>query len=317
MLTSNLIFGMAQTGRNWDGIGKSLDYGARWYDPRKARWDAVDPLANVFPSQSPYSYAYNSPLIYIDEGGKYPYWLHFKMTYLALVQNGCDVETAKEIAHYASVFADHPPKGGSIEQFNLLAANFDNIGRDEKIPYLLMYMNDENNKAPETGIPYGDLENSQSTSQLCGAVVIHGMMAGHEDISPEDAMNRSLYGGSVTELDGSTCEINGAVNDVFEILGNNSNFAKLSRTEKIKLGIAFHTIQDNVVHKGSKWADESFILSLFSAPYRNLIGKPACDSCNGHPDTNCTLGTDSEKAQNLTNTIIESAIPGSKQTISE
>jgi hypothetical protein len=40
MLTSNLIFGMAQTGRNWDGIGKSLDYGARWYDPRKARWDA-------------------------------------------------------------------------------------------------------------------------------------------------------------------------------------------------------------------------------------------------------------------------------------
>jgi hypothetical protein len=57
MMSNYYPFGMAQTGRNWDGNGKSLDYGARWYDPRKARWDAVDPLANVFPSQSPYSYA--------------------------------------------------------------------------------------------------------------------------------------------------------------------------------------------------------------------------------------------------------------------
>ncbi|MBN8573122.1 MAG: hypothetical protein J0M05_04355 [Candidatus Kapabacteria bacterium] len=40
MVSNYYPFGMAQAGRNWDGIGKSLDYGARWYDPRKARWDA-------------------------------------------------------------------------------------------------------------------------------------------------------------------------------------------------------------------------------------------------------------------------------------
>ncbi|MFN5310779.1 MAG: hypothetical protein ACK5C0_15115 [Candidatus Kapaibacterium sp.] len=64
MMSNYYPFGMAQTGRNWDGSsgnyrygyngkeedneiktnsadnGKSLDYGARWYDPRKARWDA-------------------------------------------------------------------------------------------------------------------------------------------------------------------------------------------------------------------------------------------------------------------------------------
>ncbi|MFN5308967.1 MAG: hypothetical protein ACK5C0_05880 [Candidatus Kapaibacterium sp.] len=40
MVSNYYPFGMAQAGRNWYGIGKSLDYGARWYDPRKARWDA-------------------------------------------------------------------------------------------------------------------------------------------------------------------------------------------------------------------------------------------------------------------------------------
>ncbi|HRE59004.1 MAG TPA: hypothetical protein PLW09_14410 [Candidatus Kapabacteria bacterium] len=55
-------FGMAQTGRNWDGIGKSLDYGARWYDPRKARWDAVDAFEAKYPSVSPYLYVMCNPV---------------------------------------------------------------------------------------------------------------------------------------------------------------------------------------------------------------------------------------------------------------
>ena len=87
-------FGMAQTGRNWDGSngnyrygyngkeedneiktnsgdnGKSLDYGARRYDPRKARWDAVDGLEAKYPSYSPYMYATNSPNFFLDVVGR-------------------------------------------------------------------------------------------------------------------------------------------------------------------------------------------------------------------------------------------------------
>ncbi len=107
------------------------------------------------------------------------------------------------------------------------------------------------------------------------------------------------------------------MNDVFQILGNNSIFAKLSLTEKITLGKAFHTIQDDVVHKGARWAKESFFLSLISVPYRNLFGSPLCGSCNGHPDASCTLGNGSDEAQNLTSAIIGSALQGSKQTSSE
>jgi RHS repeat-associated protein len=57
--------------------GKELDeetglyyYGARYYDPRASLWASVDPLAEKYPSMSPFSYAANNPLIYIDPNGK-------------------------------------------------------------------------------------------------------------------------------------------------------------------------------------------------------------------------------------------------------
>jgi len=45
-------------------------FGARYYDPVIARWLAVDPMADKYPSISPFVYCANSPLIFIDPTGE-------------------------------------------------------------------------------------------------------------------------------------------------------------------------------------------------------------------------------------------------------
>lgn len=48
------------------------DYGARFYDAQIARFHSVDLLAEVFSFQSPYAYAANNPIYYIDYMGLGP-----------------------------------------------------------------------------------------------------------------------------------------------------------------------------------------------------------------------------------------------------
>lgn len=48
-----------------------MDFGARNYDPALGRWFSIDPVADIEPSLTPYRFAFNNPLSYIDPDGKY------------------------------------------------------------------------------------------------------------------------------------------------------------------------------------------------------------------------------------------------------
>jgi len=52
-----------------------LDYGARMYDAGLGRFMTVDPLAERYHFQTPFAYATNDPIKYIDKNGEMPQWI--------------------------------------------------------------------------------------------------------------------------------------------------------------------------------------------------------------------------------------------------
>ncbi len=225
------------------GSRNSYDFGARIYDSRLGRFLSLDPMSKNFPFQSPYLFASNNPIFYIDENGEYSVATHFTVTYNAAIKVGFSHELATKIAHYASVYADHPDwnyMSGAMHRLNQMEMSEQGMDQEE-----LEYNSDK----------YGSYKTTEwsQASTMISSVSIHAMKTYWENISDEEAVDRALYGGTFTGKEGQHVVIEGAYNVIERLQSLNLQEKDWTEDQLKDLGLALHTIQDAQVHEGARW----------------------------------------------------------------